>query len=289
VPGATLVRLAVLEWPNIDALSISVLPVAAFAAIVIGEIVSPRRSIDANPLPRWLGNTGLFLINSVAIFILAPTGGVILDRLGLRADFFGAGRERGLWLWTTISQIEGIVLLDLLLYLLHRLYHRVPFLWRFHAVHHADTVVDATTAIRHHPGEYLASYAILAVVAAVLGLSQIAVGAYGLVLLMLQMTQHANIRFPQQLDRVLRCVLVTPDVHRIHHAVTLAEGNSNFGAALSIWDRLWRTYLEPTASRNGNTEFGVSGMNDSRYQRLRWMLLTPAMVPNGPVAPPRQT
>lgn len=270
-----------------DALSISILPIVAFAAILIGEIVTPRRSVDLNPLPRWLGNTGLFLINSTAIIGLAPMGVVILDRLGLRADLFGARRELGLW--TTVSQIAGVVLLDLLLYLLHRLYHRVPLLWRFHAVHHADTTVDSTTAVRHHPGEYLTNYAILAIVAAALGLSAIAVGTYGVVHLMLQMTQHANIRFSQRLDQILRRALVTPNMHRIHHAVTFPEENSNFGAVLSIWDRLWRTYLEPTAPRNANTEFGVSGMNDPRYQRLDWMLLTPAMVGNAPTTTPRRT
>lgn len=274
-----------LEWLD-SALSISSLPIVAFAAILIGEMVLPRRLIDVNPLPRWLGNTGLFLINSIAIIGLAPIGASVLDSLGLRADLLGASLGPGLW--TAVGQIAGVVLLDLVLYLLHRLNHRMPLLWRFHAVHHADTTVDSTTAVRHHPGEYLINNAILALVMAALGVSSIAIGSYGIVLLTLQMMQHANIRFPQRLDRLLRHVLVTPEMHRIHHAVTPAEGNSNFGAVLSIWDRLWRTYLEPTEPHSANIEYGVAGMNDPRYQRLDWMLLKPVAVGIARVAPSRQ-
>jgi sterol desaturase/sphingolipid hydroxylase (fatty acid hydroxylase superfamily) len=262
--------------------AVSALPIAVFAAILIAEIAAPRRSLCRNPLARWIGNTGLYLVNVAAVAVLAPAGAELMERLGLRLDILGAAHAPSTWF--VASQVAGVILLDLLLYLLHRLYHLVPFLWRFHAVHHADTVVDVTTAVRHHPGEFLINYAILSVIAAGIGLWPVAVGAYGVVVLTLQMAQHANIRFPEGLDRVLRRMLVTPDMHRIHHAVALAEGNSNFGTALSLWDRLAGTYLEPTAQRNANAEFGVGGLHDARYQQLHWMLLTPAKIRTVPQA-----
>ncbi|HEX2113619.1 MAG TPA: sterol desaturase family protein [Alphaproteobacteria bacterium] len=278
-------RLALIDWPNVDVQGLlSALPIAVFAAILIFEVVRPRRRLRASPLRRWVGNTGLFLINTAAVLPLAQAGAAMVDGFSLRSDLLGRASAPFHYL---AGQIGGVILLDLLLYLLHRAYHLVPFLWRFHAVHHADTDVDATTAVRHHPGEHLANYAILSLVAAALGLSPAAIVVYGVLVLTLQMAQHANIDFPEWLDRQVRRAVVTPNMHRVHHSIALREGNSNFGTVLSIWDRLWRTYLEPTASRRAAADFGVQGLEDRRYQRLHWMLLTPAMIGSAPLSPQR--
>lgn len=246
----------------------SLLPAAVFAALLVCELTQPRRALSMAPTARWIGNAGLYAANTAAVAATAatPFDGMIAS-LGLVP-----GPPAGAWAW----QLAAIPLLDLLLYVLHRLQHAVSLLWWFHAVHHSDADVDVSTAVRHHPGDYLLNFAIVSAVAAAAGIAAATLAAYGLLLLSVQMLQHANVALPDRLDRALRPVFATPGLHRVHHSRVAAEGNANFGAVLSIWDRLFGTYLAPRDS--GPAAYGVDALADPRHQRLHWMLMTPLVL-----------
>ena len=246
---------------------------AIFALMCLWEIASPRRPSGAGKAQRWLNNIALLLVNSLLLRLLFPAAAVGLA--------FAVG-ERG---WGLFNNVElpfwlevalAVLLLDLAIYLQHRLMHRVPMLWRLHRVHHADLEIDLTTGSRFHTLEILLSMLIKWLVIALLGPALLAVLVFEILLNGMAIFNHANVRLPAGLDRVLRVLLITPDVHRVHHSVIPVETDSNFGFNLSIWDRLFGTYIaQPRAGHTGMT-IGLAEFRDpGQVARLPGMLMLP--------------
>lgn len=167
------------------------------------------------------------------------------------------------------------MLLDLLIWAQHRVFHRVPWLWRIHRMHHADPDFDATTALRFHPIEILLSMAIKVVAVLLLGPSAIAVVLFEVILNTCAMFNHANLRLPSLLDTPLRLVLVTPDMHRVHHSTLPGEHHSNFGFSLSIWDRWFGSYVAQPLDGHLHMQIGLIAFQHERPESLRWCLAIP--------------
>ena len=206
---------------------------------------------------------------------------VVLDTLILRLTFpvmavglaavaqdkgWGLFNNLDLPLWLAI--VVSVAMLDLAIYLQHVMFHAVPALWRLHRMHHADLEFDVTTALRFHPVEILMSMGIKMAVVAALGPPAVAVLAFEVLLNATAMFNHSNIRLPQSVDRVLRLVIVTPDMHRVHHSIEPAETNSNFGFNLPWWDRLLGTYRPQP--RSGHIEMTI-GIEQFRTRRDLWL------------------
>ncbi|MEP6998280.1 MAG: exosortase-associated EpsI family protein [Betaproteobacteria bacterium] len=192
---------------------------------------------------RWTSNIGLFLIGSVFTAVVFPIG------LYAFAQQQPPGLLARLGLSFPAQILLTFVLLDLWRYWEHRLYHRIPLLWRLHLVHHSDTQIDVTTSERHHPLELLLGTAVLLALIATLGLPAPALGLYLLTATVVALYSHANLRLPAFLDRALRGLIVTPPVHAVHHSDLQAQTDSNYGSVLTIWDRLFGTYVDPQSAR----------------------------------------
>ena len=171
--------------------------------------------------------------------------------------------------------VLSVVALDLVIYLQHVLFHAVPLLWRLHMVHHADLDFDTTTGVRFHPIEILLSLGIKAAAVVLLGAPAVAVLIFEVLLNATSLFNHGNVRLPAWLDRLLRLVVVTPEMHRVHHSVHPRETNSNFGFNLPWWDFLFGTYKAQPADGHEGMTVGLAQFRDERVERLHWMLLLP--------------
>jgi len=225
--------------------------IGVFAVMAVWEIVAPRRALTVSKAVRWANNLGLVFINSLVLRILFPAAAV-----GVAA--FAAEQGWGLLnyfpLPLALSVALAVVAMDFIIYLQHVLVHAVPALWRLHRVHHADLDYDVTTGARFHPIEIILSMLIKFATILVLGPPIIAVVIFEVALNAMAMFNHGNVRLPLGLDRVLRLLVVTPDMHRVHHSVEDNEANSNFGFNLSVWDRILGTYIaQPREGHEGMT------------------------------------
>ncbi len=213
------------------------------------EFFRPRRALTTSKARRWAHNLGLAVLNTVVVRLLFPFAAVGLAALAME-------RQWGvLNLWEGPAGLEFLVALlalDLTIWAQHVMFHFVPALWRLHRVHHADPDYDFTTGVRFHPGEIVLSMLIKFAAILVLGPSPSAVIVFEVVLNGMAMFNHGNVSLPGHVDRVVRLLVVTPDMHRVHHSVVLEETNSNFGFNLSWWDRLLGTYrAQPRAGHVG--------------------------------------
>jgi sterol desaturase/sphingolipid hydroxylase (fatty acid hydroxylase superfamily) len=243
-----------------------------FAAMALLELMAPRRQQAVTRAQRWPSNLGIVALNTLLVRLAFPTTAVVLAALG-EAKGWGLFNTIGLPVWAAV--VLGVILLDLAIYLQHVLVHAVPALWRLHRMHHADLEFDVTTGARFHPIEILLSMVLKLMVIAALGPPAVAVLIFEVLLNATAMFNHSNVRIPDGLDRVLRLMVVTPDMHRIHHSVVPKETNSNFGFNLPWWDRLFGTYrAEPAAGQAGMT-IGVEQFRDASEQRLDRMLTQP--------------
>jgi sterol desaturase/sphingolipid hydroxylase (fatty acid hydroxylase superfamily) len=177
------------------------------------------------------------------------------------------------------SFVAVFLLFDLLRYLVHRCKHAVPFLWRFHALHHSDPDVDVTTSVRLHPIESLLNSGVFWVTVILLGIPGSVVLTYGLAAFAIEAVQHGNIRLPQRFDRWLQSMLVTTDMHRIHHSVAFAQGSCNYATVFSVWDRLFGTYTRLTQAQHENIVFGFRELPRRDCLKPSAMLLTPWRIP----------
>lgn len=209
--------------------------VGVLLAMSLWELLAPRRRLTAAKAPRWLSNLGLVAVNTLALRFLVPFGAV---GLAVLAEEHGWGLLHQLDISPWLLVPLAIVLLDLVIYLQHVMFHAVPLLWRLHMVHHADLDFDVTTGTRFHTFEILVSLGIKAVVVVLVGIPAQAVLIFEVLLNATSMFNHGNVHLPAWLDRVLRFVVVTPEMHRVHHSVDARETNSNFGFNLPWWDWL---------------------------------------------------
>jgi sterol desaturase/sphingolipid hydroxylase (fatty acid hydroxylase superfamily) len=243
-----------------------------FVLMALGEIVVPRRHLTTSKPPRWLGNLGLVFLDTLAVRLLLPLGAVAMALVG---EVRGWGAFNNLSLPSWLAVVLSVVVLDLAIYLQHVLFHAVPALWRLHMVHHADLDFDVTTGLRFHTVEILLSMGIKLGVVVLLGAPPLAVLLFEVLLNATSMFSHGNIRLPAWLDRGLRLVVVTPDMHRVHHSVISRETNSNFGFNLPWWDFLFGTYRAQPAAGHEKMTIGLSQFRDERVDRLHWMLALP--------------
>lgn len=243
-----------------------------FALMAVAEALYPRRPRQHPRWRRWPSNLGIVLLDTLVLRLVFPTAAV---GVALAAEARGAGLLPWLGLSGPAAAVLAILLLDLVIYLQHRLFHAVPLLWRLHRMHHADLDFDVTTGLRFHPLEILGSMLIKLAAVVALGAPAVAVLLFEILLNATSLFNHANLRLPARLDRVLRRVLVTPDMHRVHHSVVPQETNSNFGFSLAIWDRLFGTYRAQPAAGHAGMTLGLDAFRDSRDLRLDRMLVQP--------------
>ncbi|MDX2156112.1 MAG: sterol desaturase family protein [Hyphomicrobiaceae bacterium] len=238
------------------------------------EALAPRRKRTLSRWRRWPSNLGIVTLNTALLRFAQPVAAIGLAALG---EERGWGLLNGidLPLWARI--VLAILLLDLAIYLQHVMFHAVPALWRLHRMHHADLDIDVTTGARFHPVEILLSAGLKLAVVAAIGAPAVAVLVFEVLLNATSMFNHGNVALPSGIDRVLRWIVVTPDMHRVHHSIVPAETNSNFGFNLPWWDRLLGTYrAQPAAGHEGMT-IGITSFRDPKELRLDRMLIQPIL------------
>ncbi|MEP4195606.1 MAG: sterol desaturase family protein [Aliishimia sp.] len=244
-----------------------------FAAL---ETLAPRRVRSQSRNTRWITNWGITVLNSVALRALAIGMPFLAVGAAVDAHANGWGLLNAIALPVWIEVIAAILVLDFMIWAQHLITHKVPLLWRFHRVHHADVDIDVTTAIRFHPIEIAVSMCLKIGLVYALGPAAVAVILFEIMLNGTAMFNHANIKLPLKMDRILRLVLVTPDMHRVHHSVHRHEHDSNYGFALSIWDRLFHTYIPQPAEGHDDMQIGLE-WQDERPSRIGWSLALPFM------------
>jgi sterol desaturase/sphingolipid hydroxylase (fatty acid hydroxylase superfamily) len=243
-----------------------------FAAMAAWEILAPRRDQRLGRGRRWPGNIGIVALDAILVRLVFPTSAV---GLALVAEVRGWGLFHALNLPAWVSVLLAVAALDLAIYLQHVLFHAVPALWRLHRMHHADLEIDVTTGARFHPIEILLSMGLKLGVVAALGAPAVAVLAFEVLLNATSIFNHSNVRMPAGLDRVLRWVVVTPDMHRVHHSIVVRETNSNFGFNVPWWDRLFGTYRDQPAAGHEAMTIGIEQFREPAEQRLDRMLTQP--------------
>jgi sterol desaturase/sphingolipid hydroxylase (fatty acid hydroxylase superfamily) len=247
-----------------------------FVAMALWEVLAPRRPWAVGRVARWPSNLGMVVVDAVAVRLLIPTAAVGVA-LGVADRGFGLFHWLGWPGW--IAGILGFVVLDLVIYGQHVVFHKVPWLWRLHRMHHADLDIDVTTGLRFHPVEILLSMLIKIATVALFGIPAAAVVAFEVVLNATSMFNHSNAAMPARLDRVVRLVVVTPDMHRVHHSAVRAETDSNFGFNVPWWDRLFGTYRAAPAAGHDGVTIGLPIFRDRRELRLDRLLTQPFRAP----------
>jgi sterol desaturase/sphingolipid hydroxylase (fatty acid hydroxylase superfamily) len=244
-----------------------------FALLAAWEVLAPRRALTVAKSLRWFGNLGLAALNVLLVRLLFPLAAVGVASFAA-ANGWGLLNHFGVPAWLALPL--AVIALDLVIWLQHVIVHAVPALWRLHRVHHADLDFDLTTGLRFHPIEIALSMLIKFAAIVVLGPPLLAVLVFEVLLNVTSMFGHANIRLPAALDRVLRWIVVTPEMHRVHHSVEDDETHSNFGFNLPWWDRLFGTYRAQPRAGHATMAIGIHGHRDAHeVNRLPGMLLLP--------------
>jgi sterol desaturase/sphingolipid hydroxylase (fatty acid hydroxylase superfamily) len=240
--------------------------VVVFAAMAGLELLAPRRPLTRPKASRWANNLGLVALDTLLLRLMFPAAAAGMAAFAA-AQGWGVLNHFAVPLWAAVPL--ALVAMDFVIWLQHVLFHAVPALWRLHRVHHADLDYDLTTGARFHPLEIVLSMLIKLATIAVLGPPVAAVVLFEVILNGMAMFNHANVRLPRTLDRNLRRVLVTPDMHRVHHSVEPDEASSNFGFNLSWWDRLLGTYREQPRGGHTGMTIGLQGYRDPR--QVTWL------------------
>ena len=249
-------------------LSISLGLLVLFAIV---EIIIPRKKRTLPRLKRWWTNLSMIAIDTVLIRLIFPGAAVGFALLMANKNF---GLFNVLQLPITLEIILAILLLDFSIWLQHVIFHRVDVFWRFHRVHHADPDLDVTSGNRFHPLEIVFSMLYKYLWILILGPSVGAVIIFEVILNGFALFNHANIKLPLALDRFLRWMVVTPEMHRIHHSVISSEHNSNFGFNLSIWDRIFKTYTDQASAPQEEMKIGLDNFSTPKENSTLWGALT---------------
>jgi sterol desaturase/sphingolipid hydroxylase (fatty acid hydroxylase superfamily) len=239
----------------------------ALEALIPGFHQAPERR------HRWPTNFSLGFVNATLV-PLAPVSAVGVAGWAY-AHSVGLLNQIATPWW--IAMMCTLAVRSFAGYAVHLLMHKAPLLWRVHRVHHFDTHLDISTSLRSHPAEYVISLLIIAPIAVALGLTASVLVLYELADLMVSMFSHANVRMPERLDRRLRWVLVTPNMHSIHHSAYRPETDSNYGTVFTIWDRLFGTYCETPLCGYDGLQIGLIEIRDQRTRDLWWQLKSPAI------------
>ncbi len=244
--------------------------VGIFAVMALWERFAPRRVLTVGKALRWVNNLGLVALNTLLLRLLFPAAAVGMAAL---ANHHGWGLLNHLQVSAWLAFPVAIIAMDFVIWLQHVMVHAIPALWRLHRVHHADVDFDVTTGSRFHPLEIILSMLVKFATVALLGPPVVAVIVFEVLLNATAMFNHANVRLPAKLDRILRWFVVTPDMHRIHHSIEDDETNSNFGFNLPWWDRLFGTYRDQPRGGHEGMTIGIRG-----YNQLRDVTWLPGMI-----------
>jgi sterol desaturase/sphingolipid hydroxylase (fatty acid hydroxylase superfamily) len=240
--------------------------------LAVLEGLAPRRVLKTPKPARWFANLGIIALCTLAARFLLPV---------LPAAFAVICQKEG---WGLLNYFQvpfgaavfiGVVLFDFFIYIQHALFHHLPALWRLHGVHHTDLDIDVTTGIRFHPVETLLSMGIKLGLVYLFGPPALSVILFEIILNSTSMFSHSNLKLPLAMDRVLRLLVVTPDMHRVHHSVIIREHNSNFGFNLSIWDRLFGTYRAQPEKGHEGMVIGLANFRDPSRLNLLQILVLP--------------
>jgi sterol desaturase/sphingolipid hydroxylase (fatty acid hydroxylase superfamily) len=236
------------------------------------ERFAPRRLLATPKITRWVSNLGLVLIDAITVRLVFPTA---LAGIALIA------RQRG---WGLFNQFElpfflkiifSILILDFVIYLQHVMFHVIPLLWRVHMVHHTDMDIDVTTGVRFHPIEIILSMGIKMIMIILTGAPSLAVLIFEILLNGTSMFNHGNVRYSQHIDSLLRLLVVTPEMHRVHHSTIRWESNSNLGFNFPWWDRLFGTYRPQPAKGHVEMTLGLDQYKEPQKLTLPWLIILP--------------
>ena len=245
-----------------------------FAVLATLEALMPRRARSQPRSTRWVTNWSVTVLNTVTLRLMAFAMPLLAVGAAIDADAQGWGLFNVVALPFAVELVLVVLIFDFAIWLQHLITHKVPILWRLHRVHHADVDMDVTTAIRFHPVEIALSMLLKIGLVYVLGPAAVAIVIFEIILNGTAMFNHSNLALPGWLDRAIRKVLVTPDMHRVHHSVHRDEHDSNYGFALSVWDRLFGTYIAQPAAGHDAMQVGLEWQDD-RPSRLGWSLALP--------------
>jgi len=243
-----------------------------FALIAYGETVAARRQLTVSKTGRWFSNLSMILLSNILIKLTLPVAATGIAAAAA-AKNWGLFNSLQVPNWAAI--LISILILDLVIYLQHLMFHAVPILWRLHMVHHTDLDLDVTSALRIHPVELIISMGIKIIVVAALGIPVLAVLIFEIILNSAAMFNHGNLRLSEKLDRRLRLLTVTPDMHRVHHSVMIRETNSNFGFNFPYWDRLFGTYRSQPVYGHEQMTIGLSQFRNVEQISFLKLLLLP--------------
>lgn len=246
--------------------------VGVLAVMALWEHVAPRRPLSASRWQRWSSNLGLVAIDALVLRLLRPIAAVGAAVVAAEQGW-GLFNVLSVPFWIAVA--ASILVLDLVIYGQHVVFHKVPMLWRLHRVHHTDVDLDATSGVRFHPLEIVLSLLIKMGVIVALGAPAVAVIVFEVLLNATAMFNHANVRLPGAVDRVLRTLIVTPDMHRVHHSVHRDETDSNYGFNLSLWDRLFGTYRDQPRDGHLGMTIGITAFRSSSERWLPRLLIQP--------------
>jgi len=245
---------------------------AILASMTVWDLAAARRRRLQSRGRRWLANLGILAVDTVIVRLLFPAAAVGMALLAERGEwglFHAVDLPRGL------EVVLAVVVLDLVIYLQHVMFHAVPALWRLHMVHHSDRDVDVTTGVRFHPVEIVLSMVIKLAAVSALGTPALGVLIFEVLLNATSMFNHGNLRLPARVDRWLRWLVVTPDMHRVHHSVVVGETNSNFGFNLPWWDCILGTYRAQPAAGHEEMVTGISQLQEPKPKSLLGLLALP--------------
>jgi sterol desaturase/sphingolipid hydroxylase (fatty acid hydroxylase superfamily) len=245
-------------------------------AMGIFEMLYPRRALTVDKVRRWVTNLTIIALNSLVVRVMAalsvPVAAIAAAHY---AEDHGIGLMNTLYWPDAVEFILAVVALDLAVWAQHVASHKVPLLWRLHQMHHADPDIDVTTGIRFHPIEIALSMLWKIACVLALGASPLAVFVFEVILNATALFSHSNVALPQKVDSILRWIIVTPDMHRVHHSVERHEHDSNYGFNLSVWDRLFGTYRDRPEKGHEHMTIGLKPYQNGEPSRLRWSLTLP--------------
>ena len=236
------------------------------------ELIAPRRPLTTSKITRWFSNLGLVLIDSIVVRLVFPTA---LAGIALLVQQRGWGLFNQFELPYLLKIIFSVLVLDFVIYLQHIMFHSVPLFWRLHMVHHTDMDIDVTTGVRFHPIEIILSMGIKMIVVVLIGAPAVAVLIFEIILNGTSMFNHGNVHYSQNIDSILRLLVVTPEMHRVHHSTIRWETNSNLGFNFPWWDRLFGTYRDQPAKGHLEMTIGLDQYKEPNKLTLPWLLVLP--------------
>ncbi len=242
------------------------------AIMFLWELIAPRRPLTAAKPARWFTNLGLVLTDSVIVRLVFPAG---LAGVAFLAQQRGWGLFNLLEPSPLLKIIFSVLILDLAIYLQHVMFHSAPLLWRLHMVHHSDMDIDVATGVRFHPIEILLSLGIKMAVVVLIGASPASVLIFEIILNGTSMFNHGNVRYPLPIDFYLRLIVVTPEMHRVHHSTIRWETNSNLGFNFPWWDRLFGTYRNQPAKGHLGMIIGLDQYKEPKKLTFFWLIALP--------------